>query len=58
VGASVAVQKELLRYASITTTMNLYGTVLSERKREANGNVVQMNVPLPSGTWKRVVNAK
>jgi hypothetical protein len=46
VGVSVAVQKELMRYASITTTMNLYGTVLSESKREANRNVVQMNVAL------------
>ena len=35
-----------MRYASITTTMNLYGTVLSESKREANRNVVQMNVAL------------
>ena len=46
VGASVAVQKELMRHASITTTMNLYGAVVSEHKREANSNVVHMIVPL------------
>jgi len=46
VGASVAVQKELMRHASITTTTNLYGTVVSERKREANSNVVQMIVAM------------
>lgn len=45
-GASVAVQKELMRHASITTTMNLYGAAVSERKREADSNVVQMIVPL------------
>jgi integrase len=45
VGASIAVQKELMRHASITTTMNLYGAVVSEGKRQANSNVVQMILP-------------
>jgi len=35
-----------MRHASITTTMNLYGAAVSERKREADSNVVQMIVPL------------
>ncbi|HZL25399.1 MAG TPA: hypothetical protein VFC39_02585 [Acidobacteriaceae bacterium] len=36
------VQQELMRHASIQTTMNVYGQAMSSSKREANGKVVEM----------------
>jgi integrase len=36
------VQQELMRHASIQTTMNVYGRVLSDTKRQANSKVVQL----------------
>jgi integrase len=36
------VQQELMRQASIQTTMNIYGQAMSSSKREANGKVVEM----------------
>ncbi len=36
------VQQELMRHASIQTTMNVYGQALSSTKRQANSKVVQM----------------
>lgn len=36
------VQQELMRHASIQTTMNIYGQVLSDTKRQANSKVVQL----------------
>jgi integrase len=36
------VQQELMRHASIQTTMNVYGQAMPESKREANGKVVTM----------------
>jgi integrase len=41
-GAPIKVQQELMRHASIQTTMNVYGQVMSDTKREANRKVVQM----------------
>lgn len=42
-GASMPIQKELMRHASIQTTMNIYGrSTMSAAKREANSNVVRM----------------
>jgi len=41
-GAPMGVQKELMRHASISTTMNVYGSAMSEGKRLANSNVVGM----------------
>lgn len=36
-------QRELMRHASIETTMNVYGrAVMSDAKRQANSKVVQM----------------
>ncbi len=35
-GAPIKVQQELMRHASIQTTMNVYGQVMSDTKREAN----------------------
>ena len=40
--APVGVQRELMRHASIQTTMNVYGRAMTDSKRQANGNVVQM----------------
>lgn len=41
-GASMTVQKELMRHSSITTTMDIYGQAISTGKRQANSNVVEM----------------
>ncbi len=42
-GTTMPIQKELMRHASIQTTMNVYGrSTMSDAKREANSNVVQM----------------
>ncbi len=36
------VQQELMRHASIQTTMNVYRQAMSSPKRETNGKVVEM----------------
>ena len=41
-GAPMKVQQELMRHASIQTTMNVYGQALASSKREANKKVVEM----------------
>jgi hypothetical protein len=41
-GAPLKVQQELMRHASITTTMNVYGRAMPNIKREANSKVVSM----------------
>lgn len=41
-GAPMKVQQELVRHASIQTTMNVYGRVMSDTKRTANSKVVQL----------------
>ena len=38
-GAPMKVQQELMRHASIQTTMNVYGQALSSTKRQANSKV-------------------
>lgn len=38
-GASVGVQKDLMRHANISTTMNVYGMSMTEAKREAQSKV-------------------
>jgi len=50
-GASVSMQRELMRHASIQTTMNVYGrATMSEAKRQANSKVVRMALkPLMPG---------
>jgi integrase len=40
-GASLGVQQKLMRHASISTTMNVYGGAFMEAKRRANTSVVQ-----------------
>lgn len=41
-GAPMKVQQELMRHASIETTMNVYGQAMPASKRLANSRVVQM----------------
>ena len=41
-GAPLTVQKELMRHASVTTTMNVYGKAMTDSKRQAHSKVVQM----------------
>ena len=36
------VQQELMRHASIQTTMNVYGRAMTETKRRANSQVVEL----------------
>ena len=36
------VQQELMRHASIQTTMNVYGQAMTESKRSANSKVVEI----------------
>jgi integrase len=43
--APVGVQRELMRHASIQTTMNVYGRAMTDSKRQAHANVVQMVMP-------------
>ena len=45
----VKVVQELLRHATITTTMNLYAQAFSDDAREAQGKIVEMvrRAPLP-----------
>jgi integrase len=40
--ASLSVQQELMRHASITTTMNVYGRAMTNTKRKANSKIVKM----------------
>jgi integrase len=41
-GAQMSVQKELMRHASVQTTMNVYGKAMTDSKRQAHSKVVQM----------------
>jgi len=52
-GAPMKVQQELMRHASIQTTMNIYGQAMSSSKREANGKVVDMVLKL---VWRAPEN--
>jgi integrase len=48
------VQQELMRHASIQTTMNVYGQAMASSKREANGKVVEMVLkPMKASAWNR-----
>ena len=40
--APLGVQKELMRHASISTTLNVYGRAMTDSKRQAHSNVVGM----------------
>jgi integrase len=47
-GAPLTVQKELMRHASIVTTMNVYGTAMPDSKRQANSKIVRMLLGRPN----------
>ena len=38
----MGVQKELMRHASIQTTMNIYGKAMTDSKRQAQSKVFEM----------------
>ena len=40
-GAPLTVQKELMRHASIQTTMNIYGQAMTDTKRQPHRKVVE-----------------
>jgi len=46
-GAPMTVQQQLMRHASIQTTMNVYGQAMPEGKRQANSKVVEMVLSAP-----------
>lgn len=48
--APVSVQKELMRHASIQTTMNVYGKAMTDDKRKAHSKVVEMLLGKPKQT--------
>jgi integrase len=48
-GVPLTVQKELMRHASIQTTMNVYGKAMTDTKRQAHRRVVEL-VLKPSKT--------
>jgi len=58
-GAPISIQRELMRHASIQTTMNVYGRALmSDAKRQANSNVVRMALrPVEGGQQQRSLAA-
>ncbi len=43
----MTVQKELMRHASIQTTMNVYGKAMSDTKRQAHSKVLAMVLKKP-----------
>ena len=51
-GALLTVQKELMRHASIQTTMNIYGKAMTDSKRPAHSKVVEI-VLNPSMTGEK-----
>jgi hypothetical protein len=58
-GAALKVQQELMRHASIQTTMNAYGRAMLQSKREANRKVVEMalrGAPVPREIAPAMVN--
>jgi integrase len=42
VGTPIAVQQKLMRHASITTTLNIYGDVVTDEMAQAHSKVVQL----------------
>jgi integrase len=50
---SIGVQKELMRHASIQTTMNVYGRAMTDSNRQAQSNVVQMVLQVETAVTAR-----
>ncbi|MGA2648752.1 MAG: tyrosine-type recombinase/integrase [Candidatus Sulfotelmatobacter sp.] len=45
VGPPIAVQRELMRHASINTTLNVYGDVVTDEIAQAHSKVVRLALP-------------
>jgi site-specific recombinase XerD len=64
IGVDVKVAQELLRHANSRTTLDLYTRAVSEQKRDANAQVVQMMLPAgkkrrrPPSTPVQPINAR
>jgi integrase len=56
-GAPLTVQKELMRHASIQTTMNIYGKAMTDSKRQAHSKVVEMVLNGGKSSEKGLVSA-
>jgi integrase len=56
-GAPLTVQKELMRHASIQTTMNIYGKAMTDSKRQAHSKVVEMVLNTSKSGAKALVPA-
>jgi len=46
VGTSLSVQQKLMRHADIRTTMNIYGDVVTDEMRRAQGRVTKLAFPV------------
>jgi integrase len=55
-GAPMTVQQQLMRHASIQTTMNVYGQAMPDSKRQANSKVVEMVLAAPKTEGPDVVS--
>ena len=55
-GAPMKVQQELMRHASIQTTMNIYGRAMNDSKRKANSQVVGLVFGEPLGNRKETLS--
>jgi integrase len=56
-GAPLTVQKELMRHASIQTTMNIYGKAMTDSKRQAHSKVVEMVLKGSKSSEKPLISA-
>ena len=56
-GVPLTVQKELMRHASIQTTMNIYGKAMTDSKRQAHSKVVEMVLNGSKSSEKALVSA-
>ena len=57
-GAPMSVQQQLMRHASIQTTMNVYGQAMPETKPQANSKIVQMlKRELQKADWNGLIGA-
>jgi len=57
VGTPIAVQQKLMRHASITTTMKIYGDVVTNEMAQAHSRVVQLALSNNREGFKRVSSA-
>ena len=56
-GTPLTVQKELMRHASIQTTMNIYGKAMTDSKRQAHSKVVEMVLKGSKPSEKTLISA-